>query len=272
MSTIGIKRVWRVYGGIAAVVPKQFMAYSIWVWMDLFVSIIAVVIFVAFWRAVFASTATIGGLSLDQTLNYILLAQLLGFAAGITNSIWEIGEGLREGRIVAAFLRPLDYQTGVYVQNLVQLVLELILKTPLAIFIWVVYGLDLPSDLLTWLAFAFTLLLGFSVLFFFDWIISCTAFYSTEIWGMSVVRYGTALFFSGALIPLYMMPEWLRTIASVLPFSQVVYLPVSLLSGITPVSDMPRIWLMQGGMLVVLLAASRFIFGRAVRVITVQGG
>jgi ABC-2 type transport system permease protein len=51
-----------------------------------------------------------------------------------------------------------------------------------------------------------------------------------------------------------------------------VYLPVSILSGITPVSDMPRIWLMQGVMLACLLVLSRFIFGRAVRVITVQGG
>ncbi len=272
MIATSVKRVWRTYSGIAAVVPKMFMAYSIWVWMDLFVSIIAVVIFVAFWQAVFASTATIGGLTLDQTLNYILLAQLLGTAANVTNSIWEIGEGLREGRIAAAFLRPLDYQAAVYVQNFVQLMMELVFKIPLALFIWVVYGLDLPADPLIWLSFAFTLLLGFSVLFFFDWIIACTAFYSTEIWGMSVVRYGVALFFSGALIPLDMMPEWLRAIASVLPFSQVVYLPVSLLSGITPVGDMPRIWLMQVAMLAVLFFASRFVFGRAVRVITVQGG
>ncbi len=81
-----------------------------------------------------------------------------------------------------------------------------------------------------------------------------------------------ALYFSGALIPLTMMPDWLRNIALILPFSQVVYLPVSLLSGITPVSDMPRIWLIQSVMLVALLFLSRFVFGRAVRVVTVQGG
>ena len=45
----------RVYGAMAAIVPKMFMAYSIWVWMELFVSIIAVTIFVAFWRAVYAA-------------------------------------------------------------------------------------------------------------------------------------------------------------------------------------------------------------------------
>lgn len=267
-----IQRKLRVYGGMAAVVPKMFMAYSIWVWMDLFVSIIAVVIFVAFWQAVFASTSTISGLTYDQTLNYILLAQLFGEAAHVSNTIYDIGAGLREGQIAAALLRPVDYQFGMYVQNVVQLGIQILLKLPLGIFIWLVYGLELPSDPVIWLAFVLTFLLGHAVMFFFDWILGCTAFYSTEIWGMSVVRHSVALFLSGQLIPLNMMPDWLRNIAIVLPFSQAVYLPVSILSGITPVSEMGRIWLIQIAMLLGLILASRIIFNRAVRVITVQGG
>lgn len=267
-----IRKKLRVYGGVAAVVPKMFMAYSIWVWMDLFVSIIAVVIFVAFWRAVYGSTTAISGLTLDQTLNYILLAQLFSDAAYVSNTIYDIGAGLRDGQIAAALLRPLDYQASMYVQNLAQLVVNLLLKIPLALFIWVVYGLQLPSDPVTWLAFVFTMLLGHAVMFCFDWIIACTAFYSTELWGMSVVRHSVAMFFSGALIPLDMLPDWLQRIAMILPFSQAVYLPVSLLSGITPVSAMPRIWLTQLVVLIGLLFLSRYIFGRSVRVITVQGG
>lgn len=267
-----INRLVRVYGGMAAIEPKMFMAYSIWVWMDFFVSVIAVGILVAFWRAVYASTALLGGLTLDQTLNYILLAQLFGEAAQITNSIYDIGAGLRDGQIAATLLRPLDYQASMYVQNLAQLGIRYALNIPLALFIWVVYGLDLPASPLVWLAFAFTLLLGHAVMFCFDWIVGCTAFYSTEIWGMSVVRHSLAMFLSGALIPLTLMPDWLRTIATILPFSQVVFLPVSILSGITPLTAMPRIWLMQGIMLIGLLILSRFVFGRSLRVITVQGG
>jgi ABC-2 type transport system permease protein len=267
-----LKRGWRIYGGVAAVVPKMFMAYSIWVWMEMFVNIIAIVIFVAFWEAVYASTTTIGGLTLDQTLNYILLAQIFNSAAGVTSVIYEFGAGVREGHIIIALLRPLDYQFALYIQNVVQLITDMVLKIPLALFIWIVYGLTLPSDPVIWGAFAFTLMLGHAVLFCFDWILGTTAFYSTEIWGMSVVRYSVAIFLSGALIPLNMMPDWLRAIATILPFSQVVYLPVSLLSGITPVSDMPPIWLMQGGFLLVLFFVSRFVFRRAIRVITVQGG
>lgn len=262
----------RRYGGMAAVVPKLFLAYSMWVWMELVVQVIAVVIFVAFWRAVYASTETVAGLALDQTLNYILLAQIFSEAANVTNLIGEFGYGLREGQITAALLRPVDYQASSYVQNVVQLGLSLLLKAPLAIFIWLMYGLTLPSDLTVWAAFLLTLLLGHALLFCFDWMISCTAFYSTEVWGMSVVRYAIAMFFSGALIPLDMMPDWLRTLATILPFSQVVYLPVSLLSGITTVDEMPRIWLMQALALVVLVIVSRAVFRRAVRVVTVQGG
>jgi len=80
------------------------------------------------------------------------------------------------------------------------------------------------------------------------------------------------LFFSGMLLPLAIMPAWLRNIAAVLPFSQAVYLPVSVLSGLTPLNELPRIWLLQLIYLTALLAASRLIFRRAVRVVTVQGG
>jgi len=75
-----------------------------------------------------------------------------------------------------------------------------------------------------------------------------------------------------SLLPLAIMPEWLRTIGTLLPFSQAVYLPVSVLSGLTPLGELPRIWMLQMGYAAVLLIASRLIFRRAVRVVTVQGG
>ncbi len=269
--TLALRRGVRAYGAIAAIVPKMFMAYSIWVWMSWFVNIIAVVILVAFWRAVFSNTSTVGGLDLDTTINYLLLAMI--FRAGTnTQVLYDIGELMRDGKIGLALLRPIDMQATFYIQTVASMGLDILLNLPLALFAWLVYGLSLPGDPLVWLAFLVTLLLGNAVMFCFDWIIGCVGFYSTEIWGLSVLRYGFGMFFSGALIPLDMMPDWLRTIATVLPFSQALYLPVSVLSGITPLSALPQAWLMQLGYLAVLLVGSRFVFARAVRVVTVQGG
>jgi ABC-2 type transport system permease protein len=77
---------------------------------------------------------------------------------------------------------------------------------------------------------------------------------------------------SGALIPLAMLPGFLKGLANLLPFGQALYVPVGLLSGLIPLSAAPRAWLIQILWIVILLPLSRFIFSRAVRAVTVQGG
>jgi len=87
-----------------------------------------------------------------------------------------------------------------------------------------------------------------------------------------VLREGVAVFFSGALVPLVMMPGWLRTIANGLPFAQGLYVPVAFLSGTLRVSDAPGAWLVQLVWLIGLIVVSRLVFGVAVRKVTIQGG
>jgi hypothetical protein len=81
-----------------------------------------------------------------------------------------------------------------------------------------------------------------------------------------------ATFFSGALVPLALMPGWLQAVAAALPFAQGLYAPLALLSGIVPLSAAPQIWAVQAAWLVGLVLVSRLVFALAVRQITVQGG
>ena len=262
----------RAYGAAAAMMPKLFMAYQFQIWFNVVMNIFTLAITVAFWRAVFVGRSTVGGLTAAQTLNYVMLARIFHDGVYQTNMLRSWGELVRDGGILVTLLRPLDFQGAMYLQNLVHLGLNVMMKLPLALFAWFVFDLRLPNDPVVWLAFAITQLLGHAVMFCFDWIVGCAVFYSTEVWGLAVARAGIATFFSGMLIPLALMPEGLRTLAAILPFSQAVYLPISVLSGLTPLSDVPRIWLMQLAYLAVLIVLSRVVFRRAVRVVTVQGG
>jgi ABC-2 type transport system permease protein len=239
--------------------------------MHFFVLIIRLVIFVAFWTAVYANTTTIAGLNLQQTLNYVILAQLF-FPTVSDSAIYYFGNLLTNGQMGIELLRPVDFQLATYTRTMAFIFLALILQIPIGIIGWFLYHYQLPTDIRIWIAFFITLILGTGLLFFFDWIISCLAFYTTEIWGLSVLRFGVTTFFSGSLIPLDMMPDWLRNLAAALPFSQALYVPVSLLSGITPLANMPRIWLTQIIYLVVLALISRWVFNVSVRKITIQGG
>jgi ABC-2 type transport system permease protein len=267
-----IRRTFSIYTAFAAMVPKMFLAYSIWVWMQFIVQIIALVIFVAFWTAVYAEQNTLGGLSLNQTLNYIILAQIFLPAATSTGTIYYFGDLMREGKIGIELLRPLDFQGATYAFAISQIGVSMVTQLPLAIVAWLLFRFQIPTNPLIWLAFLITLLLGTGILFFFDWMLGCISFYSTETWGLSVLRFGFAAFFSGSLVPLTMMPEWLERITAVLPFAQALYMPVSILGGITPLSDVPRIWFVQIIYLIMLGIMSRIVFRVAVRKVTVQGG
>lgn len=260
-----------IYGAMATIVPKMFMAYTLWFWIGLVLNTIGMTILVFFWRAVYDNTESLAGLSLQMTLTYILLAQVF---QPLTDQdlIWEFGFNLREGGMVHMLLRPLDFQLGYYVQAWGTLVTRMILQLPMALVATLVFGLRWPADPAAWGAFAVSALLGYTTLFFFHWCLACLTFYTTEVWGLGVLIFGMSLFFSGSLMPLAIMPGWLRTLVLSLPFAQSLAIPMGFLSGITPVADAPAVWLSQLVWLIGLGLLSRVVFRVAVRKITVQGG
>jgi ABC-2 type transport system permease protein len=179
---------------------------------------------------------------------------------------------MRDGLIGVELLRPIDFQMSRYALSLMDSLIALIVALPLLGLGVLAFGLQLPANPLVWFAFFVSLVLGHAVLYMFMWLIGCITFYTTEVWGLSVLVWSIHQFLSGALIPLTMLPDWLRGIANALPFGQAVFVPISILSGVTPLIDVPSLWLTQILWLIGLFAASRWVFSIAVRKVTVQGG
>ena len=266
-----VRRHFSVYGVLFGMIPKMFMAYVIWFWVGFVLNIISMTILVFFWRAIYADTATISGLGLNQTITYIILAFIFMPLAG-NDLVWEFGSNLREGMMIHHLLRPVNFQAMNYVQMLGGLITRLVWQLPMLLVAVLAFGLRIPADLTTWLAFLVSAMLGFTVMFYFNWFLACFTFYTTEIWGLGVLIEGMTFFLSGALVPLVMMPEWLRAAVLSVPFAQALAVPVGLLTGITPLGDAPRVWLVQFLWIVGLWVASTLFFRVAVRKITVQGG
>ncbi|NJL92698.1 MAG: hypothetical protein HC915_02675 [Anaerolineae bacterium] len=258
------------YRAIAALAPKHYLAYQVWVWTDWFTSAIGMTIMLFFWRGIYANSPTVAGLDFNQTITYILLAQIL---VGVTYSslILNAGYMIREGMIAIELLRPVDFQAQRYTYALAELGVALLVRLPI-LGLALLYGLRLPSDPLAWGCFAVSLLLGQSILFMFEWLLAALCFYTTEVWGLYMLNYGLMLFLSGSVLPLVMLPDAVEIIVRNLPYAQALFVPLSFLSGITPVQDAPQVWLQQAIWLVGLWALSRWVFRTAARKITVQGG
>jgi ABC-2 type transport system permease protein len=262
----------RVYLAIGQAALQRFTTYRLWFWVTWLGQMLSVTLFVAFWKAVYQHRTTLGGLHAQQTITYIILTQLLVPIAA-WNVAMGIGYMIRDGSIATELVRPFDLQLRFYAEGLASLTAIVLQQAiPIGLLAALLFGFRLPLDPVVWGAFVLSFLLGKTISFFMDWLIGCLAFFTTEIWGLGVLRNGIALFFSGALIPLVMLPGALRTIAYSLPFGQAVYQPISLLAGIAPVQDAPRIILVQLIWLAALAVAARLAFLASVRHVTVQGG
>ena len=265
------RRHFSVYASIFGMVPKIFLAYQVWFWIGLVLNVISMSIVVFFWRAIYADTESISGLARHQTITYVLLAFI--FRPLTDNDlVWEFGSNLREGMMIHHLLRPVNFQGMNYAQMLSGLIMRLVLNIPMVLVAVLLFDLQLPSHPATWLAFIVSALLGFTVMFYFNWFLACFTFYTTEIWGLGVLIEGMTFFLSGALVPLVMMPEWLRTLVLSVPFAQALAVPVGLLTGITPLREAPNVWLIQVIWIISMWIISTLFFRVAIRKITVQGG
>jgi len=266
-----VKRGISIYGAIAGMAAKARLAYNLWVWADFVVTLLTMIVFVYFWRAVYGNASVLGGMQLSQTITYILFARMLAPLVE-TRTIFFFGFMIRQGQVAVELTRPLDMQARFLVESFSEMLVFLVQRLPLFLLAVLFFDMQLPTSPALWLAFFISLLLGQAVLFLFDWMFACLAFYVTETWGLSVVRVAAGSFFSGALVPLVMMPAWLQNVAATLPFAQALAVPISFVSGIHTLADAPRLWLIQIVWLLALLMLSRLVFNIAVRKVTVQGG
>jgi ABC-2 type transport system permease protein len=261
----------RGYAALAGMETKKFLVYHWSVVVDLIKNLIAAIVFVYFWRALYANTASIAGLTLDATLSYILLARIFQ-PLGSFILVGEFGHQMHQGGIAHIQLRPLDIQLAYYAQNLAEVVVALGRQVPVALVALLIFHLQWPTNPAVWAVFILSALLGRSVLFCFDYILGCVAFYTTSAWGLGFAVFGLSLFVGGGLVPLVMLPDWLRQVVLNTPFAQAFYVPISLLSGVAPLSEAPRLLLIQFLWLLGLAPLSRLVFSAAIRRVTVQGG
>ncbi|MCA9487060.1 MAG: ABC-2 family transporter protein [Candidatus Woesearchaeota archaeon] len=79
------------------------------------------------------------------------------------------------------------------------------------------------------LPFIFFVLLTYFLISYLSLIVSYFAFWFDEAWAFGYAFFLIISFTSGGMLPLYIMPDWLQTTLSFLPFQYLAYIPVQVL-------------------------------------------
>lgn len=230
-----------------------------------------VVLLALVWRAVYKGRSEIEGVDLPTMLAYVTLvnAQLWLLINASRN---PLADRVRDGRIALDLCRPVSVFGQVVAGQVGRAVAILPFAAAVVPIGVLVGGLRAPASPLAGVAYAVSFALAFGVAALIGATIAMVAFWTLEVTGIQFINRYVSQFFSGGLVPLWLMPDWLRVTAEVLPFQAIAYTPVSVYLGriagaeVLPALAVQALWLAAAYLL------GRLVWRRALHKVVIQGG
>jgi ABC-2 type transport system permease protein len=187
---------------------------------------------------------------------------------------FQIAEDIREGRISALLLKPLDYRLyRFHLYAAARLVHGAFALIPLGLaMIWLHrYYDDLPW--LVNLPWALLALIGAALIqFFLCFTLAMFAFWILDIGSITFIIYSVEFLLGGHIFPLDAMPAWLHGLCNCLPFAYETFFPAAILIGhVTPTAMLDGfIW--QWAWVGFFYVLSGMLWKRGLRQYTAVGG
>ncbi|MCX6028721.1 MAG: ABC-2 family transporter protein [Chloroflexi bacterium] len=229
-------------------------------------------VYVFVYVALLKGRGTVGGLDMRDAITYVIVSQSLLMAMSAFGNR-DLSEAIIRGEIVSDLCRPVDFYGMWAAIDLGRGVYYLIFRgIPTYVLGAVLFGIRHPADPLAWGAFALCLLSGMVISFAFRFIANSLAFWTTDARGLNYLTNTVVMFFSGFIVPLNFFPPSLRTLTEWLPFRALAHLPISVYLGKVSGAELALALAQQAIWLVVLVAIGRWVLGRMVRRLAINGG
>lgn len=227
------------------------------------------------WRAIFdGREGTVGGYTFGQMVFYFVAVTVVESLVSPTDDEWKIAADIREGRISAYLLRPVNYlafRASMFVSS--RVVYAGVALLPLiAVVWWMPTEGKVPEDALTWSVFAVSLVLAAALQFLIAFVMATLAFWVLEISTLVFILYSFEYFLSGRIFPIEVLPDGLRTVLMATPFPYELYFPVAVAMGKMAGAEMWTGLAVQAGWVAAFFALSRWLWARGVAKYGAFGG
>lgn len=224
------------------------------------------------WDSVFISREhqNIAQYSADAMFLYIIFSALFGVIIRSGRIEKNVSEEIRKGDLNKYLIKPishLGFCGALALSDRIGVIVSTCFIVP-----FIPYIVDSP---ISSEGFAWSMLIVFfamTIKFFISMTISYLAFWFEETWTFHVIFDISMWFLSGSLIPIDLLPPWLSTASSYLPFQYLGYVPAALATGSIPVVLAPSLLLNCFGWCIVTWLITRIIWKAGIRSFGAYGG
>lgn len=264
----------RPYLGYMHLLLIDSMVYKMNLLSSFMSSIMEFIVMIFIWTAVFHSRSSIAGFSFSEMITYLCIAQGITAIYGWSNAIEaRVSERIRDGSIAFDLLKPVRFNLARIAEGIgssfIQVIFVVLLLAVIHLFVPSFHG---PSSWTHGIVFVISVCLGYTVMSFISLMAGLASFYLMSYWGIYYTKKAIVDLFSGSLVPLILLPTWLRTASDLLPFSQIVYTPTMIWLGKINGAGLVLALGKQIGWAVLLYFLSESIYARAIRKVTINEG
>jgi ABC-2 type transport system permease protein len=201
------------------------------VWMSL--TLFNTVIILSIWMSVFRDGSVVNGYHIGQIIQYFLLVTIINGVTASHFENWRSRE-VREGRIDYYLTKPIGYPLQVLCADIGNRLFYMTLVVPLCLTVYFAYSwwFQLPLLSLTFSSVTFFVLLlivGYLIEYSFAFLAVLLTFWFEGAEGLEHFKWITITMFSGSMIPLELMPNWLRQTVEMLPLKYIYAVPIELI-------------------------------------------
>ncbi|HEY0195058.1 MAG TPA: ABC-2 family transporter protein [Kofleriaceae bacterium] len=227
--TSGVRRTVRALPTLLRIGVAETVAYRgeflIWI-----LTSTQPLIMLGLWTSV-AREAPFGSYSSSKFVAYFLASLIVRQLTGNWVA-WQMSEEVRSGAMAMRLMRPIHPFVAFAANHAAAIPLRSMLALPLAIVLLASSGGSvITGDRLQLLALIPSIGLAWLITFALMFAIGAVAFFLTQTMALANLYFALFSLFSGYLMPLELLPGWIRAIAVWLPFRYMLSVPVEILTG-----------------------------------------
>ena len=227
------------------------------------------------WRAIFEQRGQpIGGYEYSTMIFYFMLVLVVDNLVSPTEDEWQIASDIRDGRMNAFLIKPMNYlgyRLSLYASY--RVLYTVVTALPLVVvFWWVREHLRMPEHGLTWVAFGVSTFMAGMMQFLIAYTLALAAFWILEISTLVFIFYSFEYFLAGHIFPLDIMPGWLQSFIKWSPFTYELFFPVQVFLERVRGSELAVGLLIQSAWVFVFFLLAQFVWSRGVQRYQAVGG
>ena len=245
---------------IAGITWKSLLIYRADTWLNIFFSGARVLLSFLLWQMIFTNQDTVGGYTFSMMVTYAIFSTQLAQLQHKEDHAWQLANEVLSGQFSKYLTHPFPitgHFFGVWLGTWShQFILTLITIAIWAAVFWQYCVVSVTLDLL-WLLVLVPL--GGIFMMLLNHMIALISLKFKGIGGFMMLKGSLIEFFSGALIPLILLPVSVVSILKFTPFYYVIFYPVNFLLGAESQPPWLAVLVLSIWCLIVFIAAQLWI-------------